>query len=173
MPFGVSSVAQRVVAGALAGLALGASAACATPYLVVDADSGQVLLEQDATEVWYPASLTKLMTVYVALDAVRAGRLTMDTPLGRLGARGAHAAVQDGLPARHRGDARQRAQDADGEVAERHRRDRRRRRFGLGRGVRRRDERGRRTSSGCTNRISSTRTGCTTRATCPRRATWR
>ena len=28
-----------------------------------------------------PASTTKLMTVYVALDAVRAGRLTMDTPL--------------------------------------------------------------------------------------------
>ena len=40
-----------------------------------------MLLEKDSTEIWYPASLTKLMTVYVALDAVRAGRLTMDTPL--------------------------------------------------------------------------------------------
>ena len=48
---------------------------------MADADSGQVLIENEPTEVWYPASLTKLMTVYVALDAVRAGRLTMDTPL--------------------------------------------------------------------------------------------
>src|SRR5271165_7653734 len=81
MPFGVSSLAWRVAAGALAGVALLASAASATPYLVVDADSGQVLIQRDAAEVWYPASLTKLMTVYVALDAVRAGKLTMDTPL--------------------------------------------------------------------------------------------
>ena len=40
-----------------------------------------MLIENEATEAWYPASLTKLMTVYVALDAVRAGKLTMDTPL--------------------------------------------------------------------------------------------
>ena len=33
------------------------------------------------TAPWYPASLTKLMTVYVALDAVRNGKLTLDTPL--------------------------------------------------------------------------------------------
>src|SRR5271165_333479 len=81
MPFGVSSVAWRFASGALVSLALSASAAAATPYLVVDADSGQVLIQQEATEVWYPASLTKLMTVYVALDAVRSGKLTMDTPL--------------------------------------------------------------------------------------------
>ncbi len=78
MPFGVSWIGRL---GAVAALALSASAASATPYLVVDADSGQVLLENEATEIWYPASLTKLMTVSVALDAVRAGRLTMDTPL--------------------------------------------------------------------------------------------
>jgi D-alanyl-D-alanine carboxypeptidase len=88
MPFGVSSTGR--LAGAVAALALSASAALAAPYLVVDADSGQVLLQNDATEVWYPASLTKLMTVYVALDAVRAGRLTMDTPL----VVSAHAASQ-------------------------------------------------------------------------------
>ena len=57
------------------------ASAQATPYLVVDADSGQVLIDNEATAVWYPASLTKLMTVYVALDAVRNGRLTLDTPL--------------------------------------------------------------------------------------------
>jgi D-alanyl-D-alanine carboxypeptidase len=78
MPFGVSCIGRLAAAAALA---LSASAACATPYLVADADSGQVLIEKESTEIWYPASLTKLMTVYVALDAVRAGRLTMDTPL--------------------------------------------------------------------------------------------
>ena len=67
--------------GVAVTLALGAGSAQATPYLVVDADSGQVLIDNEATAVWYPASLTKLMTVYVALDAVRNGRLTLDTPL--------------------------------------------------------------------------------------------
>ena len=67
---------------ALAGaLALVAGAAAAGPSLVVDVDSGQTLSENDATEPWYPASLTKLMTTYVALQAVRDGRLTLDTPL--------------------------------------------------------------------------------------------
>ena len=51
------------------------------PYLVLDASTGETLIENQATEPWYPASLTKLMTTYVALDAVRQGRLTMDTPL--------------------------------------------------------------------------------------------
>ena len=67
----------------LAALALAAFAApaLATPSLVIDADSGQVIAATDATQPWYPASLTKLMTVYVALEAVRDGRLTLDTPL--------------------------------------------------------------------------------------------
>ena len=38
-------------------------------------------MQNEATAPWYPASLTKLMTVYVALDAVRSGKLTLDTPL--------------------------------------------------------------------------------------------
>jgi len=63
-------------------LALGASkVAAAGPSMVVDVDSGQTLSENNATEPWYPASLTKLMTTYVALQAVRDGRLTLDTPL--------------------------------------------------------------------------------------------
>jgi D-alanyl-D-alanine carboxypeptidase len=81
MPFGVWSLWRRVVSALVAAIAIGTSPALATPYLVADADSGQVLLQNEATAVWYPASLTKLMTVYVALDAVRAGKLTLDTPL--------------------------------------------------------------------------------------------
>jgi len=81
MPFGRCWIGRRVLFGLAAALALGAALAQATPYLVVDADSDQVLMENEATAPWYPASLTKLMTVYVALDAVRSGKLTFDTPL--------------------------------------------------------------------------------------------
>ena len=77
-----ASLTTPIRVAALAGaLALVAGAAAAGPSLVVDVDSGQTLSENDATEPWYPASLTKLMTTYVALQAVRDGRLTLDTPL--------------------------------------------------------------------------------------------
>ena len=81
MPFGRCSIGRRTLFGFAIVLALGAASVKATPYLVVDADSDQVLMENEATAPWYPASLTKLMTVYVALDAVRSGKLTFDTPL--------------------------------------------------------------------------------------------
>ncbi len=81
MPFGWRSIGRRALVGFAAALAFGAVSAEATPYLVVDADSDQVLMQNEATAPWYPASLTKLMTVYVALDAVRSGKLTLDTPL--------------------------------------------------------------------------------------------
>ncbi len=69
------------LAALVCALALGVGEASATPALVVDVDTGQTLFERDATAPWYPASLTKLMTTYVALQAVRDGRLTLDTPL--------------------------------------------------------------------------------------------
>jgi D-alanyl-D-alanine carboxypeptidase len=81
MPFGRCWIGRRVLFGFAAALALGTASSRATPYLVVDADSDQVLMENEATAPWYPASLTKLMTVYVALDAVRSGKLTFETPL--------------------------------------------------------------------------------------------
>ena len=63
----------------------------ATPSLVVDVASGEVLSQEQATQTWYPASITKLMTVYVALKAVEAKRLTLDTPL-TVSARATHQA---------------------------------------------------------------------------------
>jgi len=54
--------------------------AAATPSLVVDAQTGAVLAGSDANKPWYPASLTKLMTIYIALNAVRDGHLTFETP---------------------------------------------------------------------------------------------
>ncbi len=49
------------------------------PYLVADAETGQIIEERDAARPWYPASTTKMMTVYVAFQAVRAGEITLDS----------------------------------------------------------------------------------------------
>jgi D-alanyl-D-alanine carboxypeptidase len=65
----------------LVGVTVAGSVAASTPALVIDVDSGKVLYAERATDPWYPASITKLMTAYVALSAVRAGRISLDTPL--------------------------------------------------------------------------------------------
>jgi D-alanyl-D-alanine carboxypeptidase len=66
------------IAGPAAG---GATAAQAEALLLIEAGSGRVLHAENATYPWYPASVTKLMTAYVTLRAVKDRRLTLDTPL--------------------------------------------------------------------------------------------
>jgi D-alanyl-D-alanine carboxypeptidase len=53
--------------------------ACAGASILVEADSGKVLRAENATYPWYPASTTKLMTLYVTLQAIKQGRITQDT----------------------------------------------------------------------------------------------
>jgi D-alanyl-D-alanine carboxypeptidase len=65
---------------ALAAL-LAPRAASAEALLLIEADSGKVLQADNATIPWYPASVTKIMTAYVTLKAVKDGRLTLDTLL--------------------------------------------------------------------------------------------
>lgn len=73
---------RAVVFAALSLLMVGAgTAAAGTPALVVEAASGKVLVAERATDPWFPASITKLMTVYVALDQVRQGKTSMGTLL--------------------------------------------------------------------------------------------
>ncbi|MCC6890936.1 MAG: D-alanyl-D-alanine carboxypeptidase [Hyphomicrobiales bacterium] len=74
---------RRIVLAAATGLGLTAAAAPAgaEALLLVEADSGKVLHAEQAATPWYPASITKIMTAYVALRAVREGRLTLDSPL--------------------------------------------------------------------------------------------
>ncbi|WP_230530398.1 D-alanyl-D-alanine carboxypeptidase family protein [Microvirga roseola] len=74
------SRALRVTFFALAALVSG-SALAGGPALVVEVDSGRVLHAERATDPWYPASITKLMTAYVALDQIRSRRMSMDTLL--------------------------------------------------------------------------------------------
>jgi D-alanyl-D-alanine carboxypeptidase len=53
------------------------------PYaaIVVDANSGQVLHEANADEPRHPASVTKIMTLYLLFEQVEAGKFKLDTPL--------------------------------------------------------------------------------------------
>ncbi len=53
--------------------------AWAEATLLIEADSGKVLHAENATIPWYPASTSKLMTVYVTLQAVKNNRITLDT----------------------------------------------------------------------------------------------
>jgi len=66
------------------GLALAISMtaqAVANPHMLVDIRSGKVIEHEDAFQKWYPASLTKLMTAYVAFRQVKSGKWTMNTPI--------------------------------------------------------------------------------------------
>jgi D-alanyl-D-alanine carboxypeptidase len=49
------------------------------PYIVADAASGRVIEEFDALRPWYPASTSKLMTLYTVFKAVKAGEIRFDT----------------------------------------------------------------------------------------------
>ena len=64
-----------------AAIAVTPSAASAEALLVVEADTGKVLQADNATMPWYPASVTKMMTAYVTLKAVKEGRLTLEQTL--------------------------------------------------------------------------------------------
>ncbi|MDX8518580.1 D-alanyl-D-alanine carboxypeptidase family protein [Mesorhizobium dulcispinae] len=69
-----------LLAGALALPAL-SGAARANPVVLFDLNSGKVLEHQDAFKRWYPASLSKLMTAYVAFRAIAAGEVALDSPI--------------------------------------------------------------------------------------------
>lgn len=62
-------------------MALPAAAQSRLPSIVIDTRSGSVLLENRAFDRWYPASLTKLMTVYVTLRALAAGEISPGSPV--------------------------------------------------------------------------------------------
>ena len=49
--------------------------------LLIEAATGKVLFSENATYPWYPASVTKLMTVYTTLRALKEGAITLDSPL--------------------------------------------------------------------------------------------
>ena len=56
-------------------------AVIAAPYaaMVIDARTGEVLHSRNADTRLHPASLTKMMTLYVAFDAIERGEISLDT----------------------------------------------------------------------------------------------
>jgi D-alanyl-D-alanine carboxypeptidase len=62
----------------LVGMPFGAARPAVAANIVVDAGTGTVLSAEAPNHLWYPASLTKLMTVYVALSEIEAGRLSFE-----------------------------------------------------------------------------------------------
>ena len=68
----------------LAALALtltGQARVHAEAKLLIEAATGKVLHAENATYPWYPASVTKLMTTYTTLRAIKAGRIGLNTLL--------------------------------------------------------------------------------------------
>ncbi|SNX68745.1 D-alanyl-D-alanine carboxypeptidase [Cereibacter ovatus] len=60
---------------------LAAQAALAAPYaaIVMDARTGETLYETNATTRLHPASLTKMMTLYITFEAIQRGEISLDT----------------------------------------------------------------------------------------------
>ncbi len=61
------------------GLGVAPARAAGEALLLIEADTGKVLKAENSTYPWYPASVTKLMTAYVTLKAIKNGRITLDT----------------------------------------------------------------------------------------------
>ena len=83
---------------ACAATGLTAPRASAEAQLVIEAESGKVLFAENAGYPWYPASVTKVMTAYAVLRAVRDGRLTLDKALPVSQAAAAQQPVKMGFP---------------------------------------------------------------------------
>ena len=79
-------LARRTAAAVVAAMA---TFACLTPALAaarhaamgIDGNTGETLLAEAADEARFPASLTKMMTLYMVFEMIEAGRLTPMTKL--------------------------------------------------------------------------------------------
>ena len=90
-------MAARAVLGvAVLAVAVGAYApawaeTAKNAVLVIDANTGNTLYASSADEPRYPASLTKMMTLYMVFDLIERGKLSYQTPI-RISANAAGAA---------------------------------------------------------------------------------
>jgi D-alanyl-D-alanine carboxypeptidase len=73
----------RLTGSMAAAIAVGLSLspAAAGPALLFDAADGRVLYAEDADNQWHPASLTKVMTAYLTFEAIKQGKLTLETKI--------------------------------------------------------------------------------------------
>ncbi|MFT3733104.1 MAG: D-alanyl-D-alanine carboxypeptidase family protein [Hyphomicrobium sp.] len=67
---------SAIIAGVLMWLAV--SPAAASPTLLFEPSTGKILYAEDIDDIWHPASLTKLMTAYIAFEAIKNGEIHLD-----------------------------------------------------------------------------------------------
>lgn len=78
----ITSLSRLLLPGVI-GLSFLASAnnAGAVPQLLVNETKDEIVVARDSDILWHPASLTKLMTVHLAFDAIESGRLSLSSPV--------------------------------------------------------------------------------------------
>ena len=62
-------------------LAIWSGRAMAEPTLLFDPENNTVLYAEEVDRLWHPASVTKVLTAYVTFDAIKAGKLTLETKI--------------------------------------------------------------------------------------------
>ncbi len=77
----LSSIIRNAVGACALMLIFSNTAIASTSSIIIDADSGEVLSSSAADKLRYPASLTKVMTLYITFDALEKGIIKMDDKL--------------------------------------------------------------------------------------------
>lgn len=80
---GIAGLFRKIAIAVFAGAFFAASAAYAAKPagIVIDANTGKVLYNQDSGGLRYPASLTKMMTLYLVFEALKSGQISKSTPI--------------------------------------------------------------------------------------------
>ena len=78
---GITTAIMAILAVTLAFWASPAMANSKYAAVVINADTGEILFDKYSTKKRYPASLTKMMTLYLLFEEIEAGRLTLQTPM--------------------------------------------------------------------------------------------
>ena len=81
------------------GLITAPAHAAGTSSIVIDAQSGNILYSNNAEELRYPASLTKLMTLYIAFNALETGKLKLTDKLKVSSTAASRSPSKLGMPA--------------------------------------------------------------------------
>ena len=72
----------RTLLSIVTASAVALSPAAAGPALLFDSADGKILYAEDQDHQWHPASLTKIMTALLVFEAIREGKLTLETKIG-------------------------------------------------------------------------------------------
>ena len=72
--------------------------AAAGPALVVEVSNSKVLHAEDADNLWYPASLTKVMTAYLVFEALKSGKLELKSKISCSASANGQPPSKIGLP---------------------------------------------------------------------------